>query len=180
MNERMRAVTAVGVAWICVLMSQPAGAAPEQAAPAKPAVALPLTDEEIASLKFQVEEDGKKIELLAKFEARKLDEREAKRVAKTGKIPYIITGSLTEIREVKGKFVTTPKADSVSILVLDSANTIVAKRSMSASRLAATRDGSGGFSDVAPTSGTYRAIIWTDHKKAGKIGQVITTKLQLP
>lgn len=180
MNQHVRVVAAAGVAWICALMAAPAGAAPEAAAPAKPAVTLPLTDAEIAGLRFQVEEDGKKLELLAKFEAQKLDEREAKRAARSGKIPFIITGSFTEIREVKGKYVTTPKPDSVNILVLDAANNIIAKRSMPAGRLTAMRDGSGGFSDVAPTSGTYRAIVWTDHKKAGKIGQVLTTKLQLP
>ena len=81
MNQHVRVVAAAGIAWMSVLMTAPAGAAPEPAAPAKPAVALPLTDAEIAGLRFQVDEDGKKLELLAKFEVQKLDERDAKRFA---------------------------------------------------------------------------------------------------
>ena len=167
---------------------QPGGAATKPASSgaikpgAKAGTGVPLTDEEIAGLKTSWEKEGRQIKFSATFEPLLLSAKETKKGSKAEKLRYKITAKLFEYKQVGQRFTEVLVNESFNVYLLDPAGKVVKKEtSIPITKLASESSkttAQGGLTgDVDDVKGRYKVIIWTDSKKFGMLGCVLTTEL---
>jgi hypothetical protein len=139
-----------------------------------------LTDEQVAALKMAFEEEGRKVQLTAALKDAwaGLSDNQTERLQKAGKVPYRVTASLIELRNKGDSVVKQTLLGKVSFYVVDAENNVIAQKSDVP--LEQLGPGSKGYVGEAPKVGNYKLIVWTEVKKAGRLGMVATENLQPP
>ena len=148
---------------------------------AKAGSGVPLTDEEIAGLKTSWEQEGRQIKFAATFEPLLLSAKETKKGSKTEKFRYKITAKLFEYKQVGQRFTEVLVNESINVYMLDPAGKVIKKEtSIPVTKLTSESTKTttqGGLTGDVEVAGRYKVIIWTDSKKFGMLGTVLTTEL---
>ena len=190
------AALSVGIVGYAAGADQPAKPKPAPAAPApKPATttsttkpagkgdAVPLTKDEIDGLKENWEQGDKNLHFYATFEQLLMTQKEKKTSSKE-KLRYRVTARLFELKEVNKRISQVDVSGSAHLYILDPDDKVIEKKSpialskLSPSAQAAT--GTAGLTGEVEKAGTYKAIIWIEDPKAGRLGKVITVKIEPP
>lgn len=99
-----------------------------------------LTDDQIANLKTEWTDPktGKTFQFNSSFVAGKVDPKDYRKYAKSGRVPFRITATFSEIKESNGKKTYERQTGNCRILVLDAEGNQIAKKSESLDSMCST------------------------------------------
>lgn len=139
-----------------------------------------LSAEEMSQLKNEWLDPatGKRFTLDVQFSQYLPTAVEREEQTKSGGIQFLITGILTETRNVQGKAVGRQiTGDKVRICIMDRNGNVVVNTIQPLVKLCAVC--SGGYLGAVPKEGEYAAVVWiTNSMVGGTIGQKVTATLK--
>ena len=144
---------------------------------------VPLTEDQIKELQGQQEiSPGVRLVFAAVCQRYTPTPGSARLMEKTGKVPFIVYPTLSEIRALKDRFVTTLQPGTFTFYLRDKDGNVVASKSSVPLRASSSHGDavSGGYQGEVAKPGSYTCVVWTDYKGKGRFGTVLPADLNLP